>query len=331
MSIEQLINYAQIVGGFLLLLFAADYMVRGAVAIARRLDISPIVIGMTVVAFGTSAPELVVGLEAGLSGATGLAVGNVVGSNTANVLLVLGAAALIAPIVPKEGSLMHDAVFLMGGSIVFAFFCVQGEIGRIGGAILALGLLAFIINAYRRETTGAPTPDGELHVEEVEEVGSLPNSLGVEIFALIAGLGGILLGANQLVEGAIGVARDFGVSEEVIGLTVIAIGTSLPELAASVAAAFRGHADVAVGNVVGSNLFNILGIAGIVAMVTPLPVSGQMVSFDIWVMLLTTTLVLPLLLWEWRLLRPIGFIFLIAYAAYIGAQAYGVDRLMGMI
>lgn len=322
--------YIQIIGGFLLLLFAADYMVRGAVAIAKRMSIPPMVIGMTVVAFGTSAPELVVGLEAGLSGAAGLAVGNVVGSNTANVLLVLGAAALVAPIVPKQGALYHDAVFLMGGSILFAFFCMQGEIGRIGGAILALGLLAFIINAYRRETAEA-TPDGELHVEEVEEIGSLPDNILVEVAALVIGLAGILFGANQLVQGAIGVAEDFGVSEEVIGLTVIAIGTSLPELAASVAAAYRGHADVAVGNVVGSNLFNILGIAGIVAMVTPLPVSGQMVSFDIWVMLLTTTLILPLLLWGLQIVRPIGLVFLVAYAAYIGAQAYGVEDLLAVL
>jgi len=326
-----MVFYAQILGGFLLLLFAADYMVRGAVAIAKRLDIAPVVIGMTVVAFGTSAPELVVGLQSGLSGAPGLAIGNVVGSNTANVLLVLGAAALVAPIVPKQGSLVHDAVFLMGGSILFAFFCVQGEVGRIGGGILVFGLVVFIINAYRRETSSPDTPDGELHVEEVEEVGNLPQSLPIEIIALVAGLAGILIGADQLVAGAIGVARDFGVSEEVIGLTVIAIGTSLPELAASVVAAYRGHADVAVGNVVGSNLFNILGIGGIVAMVTPLPVSGQMVSFDIWVMLLTTTLVLPLLLWQWRLLRPVGVVFLVVYAGYIAAQGYGVDRLLAAL
>lgn len=322
-----MIFYAQVAGGFVLLLFAADYMVRGAVAIAKRLDVPPMVIGMTVVAFGTSAPELVVGLEAGLSGAPGLAIGNVIGSNTANVLLVLGAAAMVAPIVTKEGALTHDAVFLMGGSILFAFFSVQGEVGRVAGGLLVIGLIAFIVNAYRRETVSA-TPDGELHVEEVEEVGSLPNNVAIEIVALLAGLGGILIGADMLVAGAIGIARDFGVSEEVIGLTVIAIGTSLPELAASVAAAYRGHADVAVGNVVGSNLFNILGIAGIVALVTPLPVSAQLAQFDIWVMLATTTLVLPMLLWGWKLIRPIGIGFLLAYGLYIASQAYGVEKLL---
>ncbi|MEQ8665648.1 MAG: calcium/sodium antiporter [Rhodospirillales bacterium] len=324
-----MIFWAQVVGGFLLLLFAADYMVRGAVAISHRLTVPPIVIGMTVVAFGTSAPELVVGLEAGLSGAAGLALGNVIGSNVANVLLVLGCAALVAPIVPKQGALIHDSVVLMGGSIVFAFFCVQGEVGRIGGFLLVAGLLAFVISAYKREY-GAKTPDGDLLVEEVEEVGSLPDSLAIEILALVAGLAGILFGADLLVEGAIGIAREFGVAEEVIGLTVIAIGTSLPELAASLAAAYRGHADVAVGNVVGSNLFNILGIAGIVAIVTPLPVAGQLISFDIWIMLLTSALVLPLLLWRWRLMRSTGLVFLISYAGYIAAQAFGVERLLGL-
>ena len=322
-----MVYYAQIFGGFLLLLFAADYMVRGAVALARRLSISPAVIGMTVVAFGTSAPELVVGLEAGLNDAAGLALGNVIGSNVANVLLVLGCAALITPIVPKRGALIHDSVVLMGGSIVFAFFCVQGEVGRIGGAILVAGLFAFVVSTYRREY-GLKTPDAELHVEEVEEVGTLPDILLVEIVALLAGLAGILIGADMLVGGAIGVARELGISEEVIGLTVIAIGTSLPELAASVVAAYRGHADVSVGNVVGSNLFNILGIAGTVAIVTPLPVAGQLVSFDIWVMLLTTALLLPLLLWRWRIVRSVGTVFLVAYAAYIAAQAVGVEHMM---
>ena len=319
-----MVFYAQVIGGFVLLLFAADYMVRGAVAVSRRLDVPPVVIAMTVVAFGTSAPELVVGIEAGLNDAAGLALGNLIGSNIANVLLVLGAVALIAPIVSKQDALVRDAVFLAGGSLLFVFLCIQGEVGRAGGTLLVAGLLFFILGAYRREAAEA-APDDERHAEEVEGVGGLPDSRLVELVALIAGLGGIILGADILVAGAIGIARDFGVSEEVIGLTVIAIGTSLPELAASLVATYRDHADVAVGNVVGSNLFNILGIAGIVAMVTPLPVPGQLASFDIWVMLGTTALLMPLLLWGWRLVRGAGLVFLIVYAGYIGVQAHGVE------
>ncbi len=322
-----MILYAQIIGGFALLLFAADYMVRGAVAIARRLSVPPLVIGMTVVAFGTSAPELVVGLEAGLSGAPGLALGNVIGSNVANVLLVLGCSAVIAPIVSKQGSLLNDAIFLIGGSLVFAFFCVQGEVGRLAGIVLVAGLAFFIVSAYRRERTEGG-PDAELHVEEVEEIGELPDKPWVEIVALIAGLAGILIGADLLVAGGIGVARDLGVSEEVIGLTVIALGTSLPELAASAVAAYKGHADVAIGNIVGSNLFNILGIAGIVAIVTPLPVSTQLARFDIWIMLFATALLLPTLIRQWQITRVAGILFLVGYTGYMAAQAYGVERML---
>ncbi len=317
--------YLKLAVGFVLLLVAAELMVRGAVALARKMEISPLVIGMTVIAVGTSAPELVVGLEAGLSGSPGLALGNVIGSNIANVLLVLGAAGLVAPIVSKEGSLLRDSVVLIGGSILFTFFCVQGSIERIPGIILVAGLVGFLIVSYRREH-GQGGPDAELHLEEVEDVGNLPDNIWIVLLALCGGIGGILIGAHLLVAGGVGIAREYGVSEEVIGLTLIALGTSLPELAASVVAAFRGHADVAIGNVVGSNLFNILGIGGIVAIVTPLPVSTQIASFDIWVMLAATTLMLPLLVWGWRLNRSMAAVFIVGYAGYVGIQAYGVER-----
>ncbi len=319
--------YMKVAVGFVLLLVAAEFMVRGAVALARKMEISPLVIGMTVIAVGTSTPELVVGLQAGLSGAGGLALGNVVGSNIANVLLVLGAAGFVAPLVSKEGSLLRDGVVLFGGSVLFAFFCMHGSIGRVPGIILVVGLAGFLISSYRREHDQGG-PDAELHLEEVEEIGNLPNNMWIVMGALIGGIAGIVIGADLLVDGGINIARDFGVSEEVIGLTLIALGTSLPELAASVVAAFRGHADVAIGNVVGSNLFNILGIGGVVAIVTPLPVSSQMASFDIWIMLATTALVLPLLIWGWRLNRSVATIFVTCYAGYIAIQAYGVERVL---
>lgn len=317
--------YLNVAIGFILLLVAAEYMVRGAVAIARKMNISPLVIGMTIIAIGTSAPELVVGLKAGLSGAGGLALGNVVGSNIANVLLVLGAAGLIAPVLSKQGALMRDGVVLIGGSILFTFFCMLGSIDRLPGAILVIALAGFLVASYRREHDQGG-PDAELHLEEVEEIGNLPDNIWIVLLALLGGIAGILIGADLLVSGGVEIARAFGVSEEVIGLTLVALGTSLPELAASVVAAFRGHADVAIGNVVGSNMFNILGIAGVVAVVTPLPVSSQIISFDIWVMLASTTVMLPLLIWGWRLNRAVSTVFVAAYAGYITLQAFGVER-----
>ncbi len=317
--------YLKVAIGFVLLLVAAEFMVRGAVALARRMNVSPLVIGMTIIAVGTSAPELVVGLEAGLKGAGGLALGNVVGSNIANVLLVLGVAGMVSPIISKEGALQRDGVVLIGGSILFTFFCIQGSIERTPGLILVAAFAVFLFASYRREHDKGG-PDAELHLEEVEEVGSLPDSIWIVLLALFGGMAGILFGADLLVTGGVEIARVFGVSEEVIGLTLIALGTSLPELAASVVAAMRGHADVAIGNVVGSNLFNILGIAGIVAVVTPLPVSSQMVSFDIWVMLASTAIMLPLLIWGWRLNRSVSTVFVAVYAGYIALQAFGVER-----
>ena len=319
--------YIKVAIGFVLLLVAAEYMVRGAVALAKKLEISPLIIGMTIVAIGTSAPELVVGLQAGLAGVPGLALGNVVGSNIANVLLILGAAGLIAPIVSKAGALKRDALVLGAGSLLFAAFCLQGEIGVFGGSVLVTGLAVFLFLSYKREHD-VGGPDAELHSDEVDEVGELPDNMLITLLALFGGMAGIIYGADLLVDGGVDIARTYGVSEEVIGLTLVALGTSLPELAASVVAALRGHADVAIGNVVGSNLFNVLGIAGVVAIVTPLPASVQIVSFDLWVMLGATACMLPILLWGWKLNRFVSVVFLALYAGYITMQAIGVDQVM---
>jgi len=322
--------YIKVLGGFVLLLIAADIMVRGAVSVALKLGISPLVIGMTVVAIGTSAPELVVGLQAGLAGAAGMALGNVVGSNIANVFLILGCAALVTPIANKEGALSRDTAVLVGGTLVFMVLCFMGTIQWWGGLILIVALVAFLLSSYFRETTEGG-PDAELHSEEVEEIGTIPENMYIAWGLLVGGIIGIVIGAEFLVDGAVDIARTFGVSEEVIGLTMIALGTSLPELAASVVAAFRGHAEVALGNVVGSNMFNILGIAGVVALVIPLPVAPQFLAFDLWIMLAATLLLAPMLLWKWKLNRGVAVVFIAAYVAYIAAQAYGVDRLLASV
>ncbi len=314
--------YFQVMAGFVLLLGGAEFLVRGAVDLARRLGVSALVVGMTVVAFGTSAPEFVVSLNAALSGSEGMALGNIVGSNIANVLLVLGATALVMPIAITPGVLKRDGMVLVAGSALFAFLCLTGEIAVAGGSALLVTFFAFLGYSYWRETHGG---DGaaEIHVRETEEYQDLPDRLWIALAALAGGLGGVLYGADLLVEGGVAIARTLGVAEEVIGLTLVAFGTSLPELAASMMAAYRKHTDLALGNVVGSNLFNVLGVIGSVAVATPLPVPARILSFDIWVMMAATGLLIVFLITGWRLSRLEAAFFLTGYGAYIASQFYG--------
>jgi cation:H+ antiporter len=321
--------YVQVLAGFVLLLGGAEVMIRGAVAVSRWFGISTLVIGMTVIALGTSAPELVVGLDAALAGAPALTLGNVVGSNIANILLVLGAAGLVLPIVINPHGFMIDGAVLIAGSLLFVVVCLFGTITLVLGMVLVAGFLGFLYYSYWRETKGGDHA-AEHMVEEIEEMPGLPTSLWLAWVMLIGGMAGIIYGADLLVDGGITMARAFGVSEEVIGLTLVAVGTSLPELAASVVAALRGHADVALGNVVGSNIFNLLGVAGVVAVVTPLPVPEQILSFDLWMMIAVTIVLVPVLRSGWRLGRVKSAAFLAVYCAYIGAQAYGVSDLLAL-
>ncbi len=317
----------QVIAGFILLLGGAEVLVRGSVALAQRFGVTPLVIGMTVIAFGTSAPELVVSVNAALSGAPGLALGNVVGSNIANVWLIVGAAALVKPFAQPRGDLKFESVVLAVGTVLFIALALRGVIDLSPGLILLVAFFGFLGGSYWRETRrGGAAAD--LHAQEVEEYTGLPDSAWVVWGAVLGGLAGILIGSELLVDGGVAIARAFAVPEEVIGLTLIALGTSLPELAASAMAAWRGHPGVAVGNVVGSNLFNMLGVAGAAAVVAPLPVAPQMVAFDLWVMLGATVLLMPFLAGGWRMGRGPAIVFLAAYAAYIAVQSYGVTRLL---
>ncbi len=323
--------FIQVIAGLVLLLGGAEIMVRGAMALAGRLGVSPLVVGMTVVAFGTSAPELVVSLDAALTGSPGMAIGNMVGSNVANILLILGFSGLIAPILVEPKSFLRDGMVLMAGSLVFAGLCWLGEMGRASGTVLLVLFAAFLGYSYWREKKGgggedegATTPAGE-----VEEIG-VPRSIWHAWMLLLAGLAGVIYGADLLVDGGMMMARAAGISEEVIGLTLLAFGTSLPELAAAAAAAYRGQSDLVLGNVVGSNLFNILGIMGVVAMVTPLAVPAQIMAFDIWVMLGATAVMIPVMISDHRLSRVEAALFLAAYIAYMGVQAYGVSNIISL-
>jgi len=317
-------TYVQVIVGFLLLLGGAEILVRGSVAITRQLNVSTLVIGMTVVAFGTSVPELVVSLNAALEGTAGIAVGNIVGSNVANVLLILGTAGLVYPIAARDRPLVRDAAVLVAGSMLFVALAWNGTLGLLSGVVLLLAFFGFLIDSYRREARGEHGAAGESLIDEVGELGQVRGPRWLSWALAAGGLAAVLVGAEILVDGGVAIAEKFGVPEEVIGLTLIAIGTSLPELAASAVAAARGHADVAVGNVIGSNLFNMLGVAGTVAVTTSVAVPEQIRLFDIWVMLAATIAMLPFLVGGWRFGRRAGIGFLAVYVGYVVLQAYGV-------
>ncbi|HJN23032.1 MAG TPA: calcium/sodium antiporter [Rhodospirillales bacterium] len=318
--------YVYLAAGFMLLLGGAEVLVRGAVALAQRLDISPLIIGMTVVALGTSAPELMVSLDAALSGSPGIALGNVVGSNIANLFLILGTVGIVMPIAAKSDGLWRDGLILLAGSLLFVALCWSGMIGFWPGILLLAVFVAFLGHSYWRETKN----DGgaEMRAQKVLEIHGVPSSVTVAWLFLTAGLASVIFGAHLLVMGGVAIAKAAGVSEEVIGLTMIAFGTSLPELATSVVAAWRGHAEIALGNVVGSNLFNMLLIVGVVAVVTPLQVPAKIMVFDLWVMLAATAVFLPFLACGWRFDRFVAVVFLAAYVAYIAVQAYDVQVIL---
>ncbi|MBL4615059.1 MAG: calcium/sodium antiporter [Magnetovibrio sp.] len=322
--------YLQIAIGFVLLLGGAEFLVRGAVVVSKKLGLSMLLIGMTVVAFGTSAPEFVVSLNAALEGSPAIALGNVVGSNIANILLVLGATALLAPVVVDTRAVIRDALMLTGATVLFTWLCLTGTVERIAGGVMLFALLAYFLRSYLRERK-ACVASADLHEREAEEFEDFDMSTGMAWFSLFGGLVAVSFGADQLVTGGSAIARNFGVSDEVIALTLIAFGTSLPELAASVVAARRGHTDVAIGNVIGSNLFNTLGVAGGVSLIMPLAVPQQLLDFDLWIMMAATLVILAYLALGMRMGRREGIIFLGAYGAYVAAQAVGVDKVLALI
>ncbi|MGB0671503.1 MAG: calcium/sodium antiporter [Rhodospirillales bacterium] len=323
--------YAMLIGGFVVLLVGAEYMVRGAVSIADKLGVSKLIIGLTVVAFGTSAPEVVVSLQAALDGFPNLAIGNVVGSNIANVLLILGAASMIMAIRTAPHALTRDGSVMILVSLILCGLVVIGYIDRVAAIGLLVLFVAFLGYSFWSEQKGKD-PHSEVSEHEAEEVEAIDGPAWKAWLAFLAGLAGILVGSDLLVKGGTEIARIFGVSEEVIGLTLIAFGTSLPELAASVVAAFRGHADVAIGNVVGSNIFNILLVLGVAGVAVPLPVPAQIASFDIWVMLGAAVVLAPFILGKGRAInRGVGVVFLAAYGVYIWAQAVGVETVLAKL
>jgi cation:H+ antiporter len=309
--------YLELAAGLALLLICGDLFVRGAVGVAEALKVSPLVIGLTLVGFGTSLPELVASLEAARLGAPGIAVGNVVGSNIANVLLILGISALIAPIAVSPGTFRLNGPVLLGASLLAVFVFYLGTIGRVGGIAFLLLLAGYTFTAYWTGRRGLDEPAMRHMAEEVENTPPRRAPLALYLALTAGGLLGIVVGANLLVQGAVALARQVGVTETVIGLTVVAVGTSLPELATSVVAALRRHGDVALGNVIGSNIFNILGILGATAIYHPIMVPGEIIRFDSWVMLGASALLIVFSMTRAKVERWEGVVLLAGYAAYI--------------
>ena len=312
-----MMNFLFLILGVGLLTVGGEALIRGALSTARRLDVSPLLSGLVIVGFGTSAPELVVSVDAALNQRPDIAIGNVVGSNIGNILLILGICALITPLAVKPLVLRRDAVTVVAASILFLVLVGGSALGPADAVIFLTALLAYLVWAYWSESFHA-APSAELHKAEAEELTALPKSVAWIVATVIIGLLLLISGSQVLLMGAVGIAEHFGVSEAVIGLTLVAVGTSLPELSISVIAALRRHADVAVGNILGSNIFNLLGILGVSALLQPLPVHARILQFDQWVMLGSSLLLLLFLYTGRRLSRLEGGVLLAGYGVYVG-------------
>ncbi|MEW5964876.1 MAG: calcium/sodium antiporter [Pseudomonadota bacterium] len=323
-----------LIAGLALLIVGGELLVRGAVGVAERLGMSPLLIGLTLVGFGTSTPELVTSVEAAMIGSPGIAIGNVVGSNIANVLLILGASALISPIAVGSGALARDGVAVLGVAVLFAAIGFLLPLDRIVGTGLVLGLIGYIWLAWLQESRDGA--DGHTAAYEKAEAfdelhdGPIRHQLEAKRWAdrvgillplamAIGGLALVVLGGKQLVGGAVGLARNLGISETVIGLTIVAVGTSMPELVTSLVAAYRRHSDVALGNVMGSSIYNILGIGGTTALLSPTVVPPEIASFDNLVMVASSLALLVLAHSGRHISRIEGAALLVAYAVYVYA------------
>ncbi len=308
--------------GLVILLLAGDALVRGAVNLSLRIGVPALIVSLTIVAFGTSAPELLIAISAILDDAPGIALGNVVGSNTANILLVLGIPALLAPMHTSLCNSRKTYVFMILASVLFIGLAFRGTFTVTSGVIL-LAVLGYILmdafrdaRDHRREANGiAPEEDDLDGLEEAD-----PDMPYWRIFLFLGlGLVGLPLGASVLVDNATIIARTYGISDTVIGLTLVAVGTSLPELATTVMAALRRQADVALGNVIGSNMFNLLAIIGIATFVGEIPVDPQFLTFDLWVMLGASILLAPFVFFKLDITRSVGVGLTLAYVAYVAA------------
>lgn len=304
-----------ILGGLALLAVGGELLVRGAVGMSQVLRISPLLAGLTIVGFGTSTPELATSIQAAFAGSPGIALGNVVGSNIANILLILGFSAVILPLAIRPDAFRRDALALVISTALCVVAVMLGTIGFIMGSVLLAALVLYVAWAYLSERDSHDI-EGERHVAELAD--TMPRTHNAWLLALmiVGGLAAAIYGAKLLVDGAVQLASAAGMSETVIGLTIVAAGTSLPELIACLVAVWKRHPEVALGNVVGSNIYNVLGILGITAIIHPLEVPAEIARFDIWVLVGVTALLLVQLRSGWRITRLEGAMLLALAVIY---------------
>lgn len=309
-------DWFSIAGGLVLLTIGAEILIRGSTALARQLGVSELLIGLTLVGFGTSTPELVSSVQAAIIGSPGVAVGNIVGSNIANILLILGLSAAIAPIAVDQRAIRRDGFVCVAAALAAIAVSMTGEFTRLAGFAFLAAIVAYVLFAYVNERRQPDSPLAEQHVAEAAKVQG-PKGIVLDLALAAGGLALLVFGAKLLVTGSINIAADLGVSETVIGLTVVAVGTSLPELVTSIMAAARGKSALAIGNVVGSNIYNIFGILGVTAAIHPVAAPVEIIRFDNWVMLGATLLMLYFAMSKGRLSRSEGAMMVLGYALYI--------------
>ncbi|WP_373050789.1 calcium/sodium antiporter [Thalassovita aquimarina] len=301
--------------GLVILLLAGDALVKGAVNLSLRIGIPALIVSLTIVAFGTSAPELLISITAAMEGVPGIALGNVVGSNTANILMVLGIPALLARMHTSECDSRESFLLMIGASVLFIALCFIGRFTWISGLVLLAALSGVLFHSFHKARAHMAMGE-EDELEDPE--GADPDMPWWKItLYIVLGLIGLPLGADLLLDSAVTIARMFDISETVIGLTMVAVGTSLPELATTVMAALRRQADVALGNVIGSNMFNLLAIIGVASLVSPIPVDSAFLRFDLWVMLGASLLLIPFVFFKIDITRSWGVLLSAAYAGYI--------------
>ncbi len=305
-------DYVYVLGGLVALYFGAEWLLRGSISLAHKMAVPTLLVSLVIVGFGTSMPELLVSVRAGIAGSSDIALGNVVGSNTANILLIIAICALIFPITHWDKAVKRDAYVMVGAAVLLLGLVQFPTIGRIAGVLMVILLLAYVAYSYH---------SGKRALETVDDKDIKHEVLSGPFMALLilGGLATLFVGAEFLVRGATSLAREFGVSEAVIGLTVVAVGTSLPELATGIMSAIRKHSDIMIGNIVGSNIFNILFILGVTSVIQPIAVSPRFDTFDVPVMLGVTIGFAFLLLTHMGVRRLTAVGMLIAYVGYTSA------------
>lgn len=309
-------EYILLIAGLATLIFGGDALVKGAVGIALKFDISVLVIGMTVVAFGTSMPELLVSVKAAIDNHPEIAIGNVVGSNIANIALVLGLTTMILPIPVKFSTVRVDWPIMMLSSVIFYLFILNGVINWWEGLIYSIGIIAFTVFTIKNSSSNQKQIE-EIQEDELEMVEKKSYGLLKSIFFVILGVVALTFGASWLLNGAVQIAKNYGLSEHIIGVTIVAFGTSVPELVTSVVAAFKKETDISVGNLIGSNIFNLLAVLGFTALIKEIPVSEQVITNDVFWMMGIAVILLPLMYYKYNINRIKGLILFASYFVYL--------------